>query len=103
MAPEGLHGKVPGVQLLPWCEPFDGAALAALPRADVWIEAFGCALPPAFIERGVQTTPPGARPPVWINLEYLSAEPYVERMHGLPSPVLQGPAEIGRASCRERV
>ena len=31
-------------------------------------------------------------PPVWINLEYLSAEPYVERMHALPSPVLQGPA-----------
>ncbi|TXI16793.1 MAG: elongation factor P maturation arginine rhamnosyltransferase EarP, partial [Ottowia sp.] len=30
--------------------------------------------------------------PVWINLEYLSAEPYVERMHGLPSPVLHGPA-----------
>jgi hypothetical protein len=28
-----------------------------------------------------------ARPaPVWINLEYLSAEAYVERSHGLPSP-----------------
>jgi uncharacterized repeat protein (TIGR03837 family) len=28
---------------------------------------------------------------VWINLEYLSAEAYVERSHGLPSPQLQGP------------
>jgi hypothetical protein len=27
----------------------------------------------------------------WINLEYLSAEPFVERAHGLPSPVLSGP------------
>lgn len=31
-------------------------------------------------------------PPIWINLEYLSAEAYVERMHRLPSPVLHGPA-----------
>jgi uncharacterized repeat protein (TIGR03837 family) len=29
--------------------------------------------------------------PVWINLEYLSAEPYVERSHGLRSPQLSGP------------
>jgi uncharacterized repeat protein (TIGR03837 family) len=28
---------------------------------------------------------------VWINLEYLSAEPYVERSHRLPSPVMSGP------------
>ena len=33
----------------------------------------------------------GEPPPVWINLEYLSAEPWVERCHGLPSPVLSGP------------
>ena len=30
--------------------------------------------------------------PVWINLEYLSAERYVERNHRLPSPVMSGPA-----------
>jgi uncharacterized repeat protein (TIGR03837 family) len=29
---------------------------------------------------------------VWINLEYLSAEAHVERLHGLPSPVMSGPA-----------
>jgi uncharacterized repeat protein (TIGR03837 family) len=28
---------------------------------------------------------------VWLNLEYLSAEPFVERCHGLPSPVMSGP------------
>ncbi|MFZ9554875.1 MAG: elongation factor P maturation arginine rhamnosyltransferase EarP, partial [Limnohabitans sp.] len=35
---------------------------------------------------------PATRPPTWINLEYLSAETYVERSHGLPSPVMTGPA-----------
>jgi uncharacterized repeat protein (TIGR03837 family) len=30
--------------------------------------------------------------PVWVDLEYLSAEPYVERSHGLPSPQSVGPA-----------
>jgi uncharacterized repeat protein (TIGR03837 family) len=29
--------------------------------------------------------------PTWINLEYLTAEPYAERCHTLPSPVLHGP------------
>jgi uncharacterized repeat protein (TIGR03837 family) len=28
---------------------------------------------------------------VWINLEYLSAESYVERCHRLPSPLMSGP------------
>ncbi len=31
------------------------------------------------------------QPPVWINLEYLSAEAYVERSHGLRSPQFSGP------------
>ncbi|MDF3822777.1 elongation factor P maturation arginine rhamnosyltransferase EarP, partial [Leptospira sp. 96542] len=31
------------------------------------------------------------RETAWMNLEYLGAEAYVERMHGLPSPVLSGP------------
>jgi len=46
---------------------------------DVVIEAFGCDLSPAFIAR----MQPGKQ--VWINLEYLSAEPWVESCHGLPS------------------
>ncbi|MFM7004833.1 MAG: elongation factor P maturation arginine rhamnosyltransferase EarP, partial [Limnohabitans sp.] len=31
--------------------------------------------------------------PVWLNLEYLSAESYVERCHKLPSPVMHGPLQ----------
>jgi uncharacterized repeat protein (TIGR03837 family) len=47
----------------------------------VVIEAFGCDPPPAFVARMAATRP------LWINLEYLSAEDYVERSHGLRSPV----------------
>ena len=54
---------------------------------DVVIEAFGCELPAPFVERMAQR----ARPALWGNLEYLSAEPYVELSHRLPSPQSQGP------------
>lgn len=74
MAPTGA----PGVQVL----PFD-----TLPdAADVVVETFGCDPPPAY----VQAMAARAVPPVWINLEYLSAEAYVERSHGLPSPQRNG-------------
>lgn len=56
--------------------------------ADVVVEAFGCELPEAFQALMVRGTPP-----VWINLEYLSAEDYVARSHGLASPVMSGPAK----------
>ena len=54
---------------------------------DVVIEAFGCELPPTFIARMAARQPA----PQWINLEYLSAEDYVERSHGLASPQFHGP------------
>lgn len=44
--------------------------------ADVVIEAFACELPAAYLQR-MQT-----RRPVWINLEYLSAENWVDGFHG---------------------
>jgi uncharacterized repeat protein (TIGR03837 family) len=39
-------------------------------------------LPDRYIEAMVEA----AQAPLWINLEYLSAEPWVEGTHGLPSP-----------------
>ena len=99
MAPGALEGDVPGVQVLPWASAQDAQAVAALTAgapAKVWIEAFGCEIPPEFIASGASLASNGShfdhQPPVWLNLEYLSAEPYVERMHALPSPVLRGPA-----------
>ena len=46
---------------------------------DVVIEAFNCDPPPAFVRAMA------ARNSLWINLEYLSAESWVEGCHGLPS------------------
>jgi uncharacterized repeat protein (TIGR03837 family) len=53
------------------------------------IEAFGCELPTGVL-MALAAQP---RPALWINLEYLSAESYVERSHGLPSPQQSGPAQ----------
>ncbi|ANN78835.1 elongation factor P maturation arginine rhamnosyltransferase EarP [Bordetella flabilis] len=51
---------------------------------DVVIEAFACDPPPAF------RLAMRERRPAWINLEYLSAEPWVESCHRLPSPQSDG-------------
>lgn len=91
MAPAAARGGEPGIAVLPWAWATQEARLATLPPADVWVEAFGCELPEAFVARGVACAG-DARPPVWINLEYLSAEDWVLRNHGLPSPVMSGPA-----------
>lgn len=67
---------VGGVEIRPW-----GPAWVPAEPADVVIEAFACHLPPAY-EAAMAAR---ARAPVWINLEYLSAEPWVAGSHGLPS------------------
>lgn len=85
-------GGAPGVEVLPW--PVGPARDAldppwpvdAVGPGDVVIEAFGCALPCAFVRRMAAME----CAPVWINLEYLSAEAYVERAHRLPSPQRSG-------------
>ena len=82
LAPAAVHQGVPGVEVVAWNE----APTPALP-GDVVIEAFGCDPPPDFVGRMAQRV----SPPVWINLEYLSAEAWVERCHGLPSPQSSGP------------
>jgi len=48
---------------------------------DVVIEAFACELPEAYLAAMAAR----ATAPVWINLEYLSAEDWVGDCHGLPS------------------
>ena len=50
--------------------------------ADVVIETFGCDTPEPYVRAMA-----AARPmPRWINLEYLSAEEWVDASHALPSP-----------------
>jgi uncharacterized repeat protein (TIGR03837 family) len=94
MAP-GVHCNPDApLQVLDWKASTDGQFLSALAPADVWVEGFGCEIDPAFIANRKGTgARPGIPPPVWINLEYLSAQSYAARSHGLPSPVLQGPGQ----------
>lgn len=66
-----------GVEIRRWTENFP-----ALSPASVVVEAFGCRLPSTYLNAMSQLDPP----PVWINLEYLSAEPWVLTHHGLASP-----------------
>ena len=82
-----------GVRVLPWTAPLDLAAAGFdQPPPDVLIEAFGCEIAPEFIAACAYQSSATGLTPVWINLEYLSAEPYARRCHGLPSPVQNGPA-----------
>ena len=90
MSPRAARGDEPDIAIRPWQQASDAPTLTPLPPADVWVEAFGCEIPNAFVTHGVAGR---AQQPVWINLEYLSAESWVPRMHGLPSPVLSGPAK----------
>jgi uncharacterized repeat protein (TIGR03837 family) len=96
MAPGALHERFPGIEVRAWADTQQPHKLANLPAADVWIEGFGCEIAPEFIAAYVNWTRAAglndSKFPVWINLEYLSAERYVERAHGLPSPVMSGPA-----------
>lgn len=91
MAPGAIEGRIEGITVLRWTTPLPAGLAAALPPADVWIEAFGCDPAPECIDALALRLATGAAPPAWLNLEYMSAEAYVERCHRLPSPVMSGP------------
>ncbi|RYF72856.1 MAG: elongation factor P maturation arginine rhamnosyltransferase EarP [Comamonadaceae bacterium] len=86
MAPDG-----PGaVRLVRWGDAADEARALTEAPPEVLIEAFGCEPAPALVAQFAARARTGA-PHAWINLEYLSAETQVERLHGLQSPVFSGP------------
>jgi uncharacterized repeat protein (TIGR03837 family) len=60
--------------------------------ARVVIEAFACELPTPFVQAMAEQSPP----PCWINLEYLSAEAWVEDCHGLASPQRVGSQSLNK-------
>ncbi len=92
MAPGALQGRWPGIGVWAWSEASNPQVVQALAPAQVWVESFGCELPAAFVAARARALGE-VTPPVWINLEYLSAEGFVERCHALPSPVMSGPAK----------
>ena len=90
MAPGALEGAHPWIEVIPWTTPLPPGFCETLGPAQVWVETFGCHPPEEAQAALAAQIAVGAAPPVWINLEYLSAESYVERSHGLPSPVMSG-------------
>ena len=66
-----------GLDVRRWLEPFSDVV-----PGDVVVEAFACELPVSFKRAMAEKS----KAPAWINLEYLSAEPWVSGTHRLPSP-----------------
>lgn len=69
--------RLEGIEICLWPEEFDPSAKPA----DVVVEAFACELPDSYLIAMKQAK----CPPHWFNLEYLSAEDWVEGCHALPS------------------
>ncbi|MEI6737252.1 MAG: elongation factor P maturation arginine rhamnosyltransferase EarP [Pseudomonadota bacterium] len=68
-----------------WCgisDITDWNAATVLDVANIVIEAFACKLPDEYVEKMASS----AKKTLWINLEYLSAEPWITEHHLLPSP-----------------
>lgn len=74
-----------GVEVCLWGDDWQAAE-----PADVVIEAFACELPALYIAAMAQRR----QKPLWLNLEYLSAEDWVEGCHGLPSLQSNGLAKF---------
>lgn len=74
--------RVGPVEIRHWLPDFPNVDVA-----DVVIEAFACEIPLSYVTAMTQRSVP----PIWINLEYLSAEAWVEDCHRLPSPQSRSP------------
>ena len=68
---------VDGIEICRWVGDFQNVV-----PGNLVIEAFACHLPDTFIEAMAMREPK----PVWLNLDYLSAEDWVSGCHALPSP-----------------
>jgi uncharacterized repeat protein (TIGR03837 family) len=72
--------QLAGVTVRHWCN--QEGVFSASDVADIVIEFFACDIPPGYIAAMAECNPR----PVWLNLEGLSAEEWVEGCHTLPSP-----------------
>jgi len=78
--PDAAVQQVAGVTVHHWRDQEGEFAPAEV--ADIVIEFFGCEIPPGYVAAMARCQPR----PVWLNLEGLSAEEWVEGCHTLPSP-----------------
>jgi uncharacterized repeat protein (TIGR03837 family) len=73
------HQYVAGVEVRHWAEDF-----SSVTPAQVVIEAFACEIPANYLAAMALQKQSGAAP-AWLNLEYLSAETWVEDCHKMES------------------
>lgn len=71
-----------GVDVRLWQPDSDFSGIAV---ADVVVEAFACALPESYLSAMVKQVKAGGKEPLWLNLEYLTAEAWAGEYHTLPS------------------
>ncbi|MDO9024310.1 elongation factor P maturation arginine rhamnosyltransferase EarP [Zwartia sp.] len=73
--------NIDGIEILHWPQSTD------FTPAPIVIATFSCDLPEQYVEnmRAQRTHPTAGPESLWINVEYLSAEDWVEGFHGLPS------------------
>ncbi|MGB9149466.1 MAG: elongation factor P maturation arginine rhamnosyltransferase EarP [Burkholderiales bacterium] len=69
--------NVGGIEIRRWSIPFPESN-----PAEIVIETFGCNLPENYVIAMAHR----AHQPAWINLDYLSAENWIDSHHMLPSP-----------------
>lgn len=74
------HQQLANVEVRQWTVAFSADTAVA----QVVIEAFACDIPDAYLEAMAKHKRAGSAP-LWINLEYLSAETWVEECHGMTS------------------
>jgi len=77
-------GSTAPLRTVPWTDHDETGMLAqAHPHPQAVVSGFGCALPPGVRARLAAR---GPTDPVWVDLEYLSAEDWVDDFHGRASP-----------------
>ena len=86
---EQVRLAVDDASALAWMAPGGASGVEVLARdaasardSDVLVETFGCGWPDAVAADRAA----GKARPLCVNVEHLSAEPFVARSHGLPSP-----------------
>ncbi len=78
------HQTICGIEVCVWKDDFPTTRPGDLPN--IVIEAFGCELPANYLQAMLDA----AKQPIWINLEYFSAEPWVQGFHAMPSKQANG-------------
>lgn len=63
-----------------WSDETEAHSYLTTSIADVVIEAFACELPSSYVAAMI------SKKPIWLNLEYLSAEAWVNEFHAKSSP-----------------